>query len=158
MVLEEAAARGKVPSAGNCFWLVDPLDGTKEFVSRNGEFTVNIALVENGEPTLAIVLAPEAPCGTQSLRIARNRTVTASRASLDNLVKLRSINDEADYSCSRPNRPAAKRSRLCRWCCRACGPSLPFQNGECDSESATAYFTVEQTVRSDGRKWCMDMS
>ena len=40
------------------FWLVDPLDGTKEFIKRNGEFTVNIALIENGEPTLGVVHAP----------------------------------------------------------------------------------------------------
>lgn len=40
------------------FWLVDPLDGTKEFVSRNGEFTVNIALIEDGEPVLGVVYAP----------------------------------------------------------------------------------------------------
>jgi 3'(2'), 5'-bisphosphate nucleotidase len=40
------------------FWLVDPLDGTKEFIKRNGEFTVNIALVENGEPVLGVVYAP----------------------------------------------------------------------------------------------------
>jgi 3'(2'), 5'-bisphosphate nucleotidase len=39
-------------------WLVDPLDGTKEFVNRNGEFTVNIALVEGGEPTLGILHVP----------------------------------------------------------------------------------------------------
>ena len=41
-----------------CFWLVDPLDGTKEFVKRNGEFTVNIALIENGVPILGVVYAP----------------------------------------------------------------------------------------------------
>ena len=40
------------------YWLVDPLDGTKEFVKRNGEFTVNIALIENGKPTLGVVHAP----------------------------------------------------------------------------------------------------
>lgn len=40
------------------FWLVDPLDGTKEFLSHNGEFTVNIALVEDGEPVLGVVYAP----------------------------------------------------------------------------------------------------
>ena len=40
------------------FWLVDPLDGTKEFIKRNGEFTVNIALVENGEPVFGVVYAP----------------------------------------------------------------------------------------------------
>ena len=40
------------------YWLVDPLDGTKEFIKRNGEFTVNIALVEKGEPVLGVVYAP----------------------------------------------------------------------------------------------------
>ena len=41
-----------------CLWVVDPLDGTKEFVNRNGEFTVNIALVEKGKPVLGVVYAP----------------------------------------------------------------------------------------------------
>lgn len=40
------------------YWLVDPLDGTKEFIKRNGEFTVNIALIEKGEPVLGVVYAP----------------------------------------------------------------------------------------------------
>ena len=40
------------------YWLVDPLDGTKEFVKKNGEFTVNVALIENGQPVLGIVHAP----------------------------------------------------------------------------------------------------
>ena len=40
------------------FWLVDPLDGTREFIKRNGEFTVNIALIENGAPILGVVYAP----------------------------------------------------------------------------------------------------
>lgn len=40
------------------YWLVDPLDGTKEFLQRNGEFTVNIALIEQGVPTLGVVYAP----------------------------------------------------------------------------------------------------
>ncbi len=40
------------------YWLVDPLDGTREFVKKNGEFTVNIALIENGEPILGVVYAP----------------------------------------------------------------------------------------------------
>ena len=39
-------------------WMVDPLDGTKEFINRNGEFTVNIALIENGKPTLGVVYLP----------------------------------------------------------------------------------------------------
>lgn len=40
------------------FWLVDPLDGTKEFIKKNGEFTVNIALIRDGEPILGVVFAP----------------------------------------------------------------------------------------------------
>lgn len=40
------------------FWIIDPLDGTKEFVKRNGEFTVNIALIENGQPVIGVVYAP----------------------------------------------------------------------------------------------------
>ena len=58
VVAEEAVAAGRIPEVGAVFWLVDPLDGTKEFISRNGEFTVNVALIENGRPTLGVVLAP----------------------------------------------------------------------------------------------------
>lgn len=58
VVSEEAAAAGLVPEMGQCFWLVDPLDGTKEFINRNGEFTVNIALIDNGIPVLGVVFAP----------------------------------------------------------------------------------------------------
>ena len=61
VVAEESVAAGRVPDIGRRggrFWLVDPLDGTKEFISRNGEFTVNIALIEGGEPVLGVVLAP----------------------------------------------------------------------------------------------------
>ena len=42
------------------YWLVDPLDGTKEFVNRTGEFTVNVALIEHGAPVLGVVAAPAA--------------------------------------------------------------------------------------------------
>jgi 3'(2'), 5'-bisphosphate nucleotidase len=58
IVAEETVARQGAPAAAERFWLVDPLDGTKEFLSRNGEFTVNIALVQGGVPTLGVVLAP----------------------------------------------------------------------------------------------------
>lgn len=58
VVAEEAVAAGRLPAIGRRFWLVDPLDGTKEFISRNGEFTVNIALIEDGKPVLGVVFAP----------------------------------------------------------------------------------------------------
>ena len=59
VVAEESAAAGIVPEvAGRPFFLVDPLDGTREFISRNDEFTVNIALVEDGAPTAGVIHVP----------------------------------------------------------------------------------------------------
>jgi 3'(2'), 5'-bisphosphate nucleotidase len=58
VVAEESVAAGRVPVVADRFFLVDPLDGTKEFISRRDEFTVNIALIENGEPVLGVVFAP----------------------------------------------------------------------------------------------------
>jgi 3'(2'), 5'-bisphosphate nucleotidase len=58
VVAEEAANAGHIPTVTSMFFLVDPLDGTKEFVSRNGEFTVNISLIENGSPKFGVVYAP----------------------------------------------------------------------------------------------------
>jgi 3'(2'), 5'-bisphosphate nucleotidase len=58
VISEEAAAQGVIPEVAEHFYLVDPLDGTKEFLSRNGEFTVNIALIDKGAPLAGVVLAP----------------------------------------------------------------------------------------------------
>lgn len=59
VVAEEAMATGTGPDIrSGRFWLVDPLDGTKEFIARNGEFTVNIALIEAGRPVLGVIYAP----------------------------------------------------------------------------------------------------
>ncbi len=59
VIAEEAAAKGDFADiSGGLFWLVDPLDGTKEFINRNGEFTVNIALIEDGRPIAGVVHAP----------------------------------------------------------------------------------------------------
>jgi 3'(2'), 5'-bisphosphate nucleotidase len=58
ILAEEAASEGRIPELGNRFFLVDPLDGTREFVSRNGEFTVNIALIDHGRPVSGVVYAP----------------------------------------------------------------------------------------------------
>lgn len=55
---ESPAAATAARSSWNRYWLVDPLDGTKEFIKRNGEFTVNIALIDNHVPVLGVVLAP----------------------------------------------------------------------------------------------------
>jgi 3'(2'), 5'-bisphosphate nucleotidase len=69
------------------FWLVDPLDGTKEFIKRNGEFTVNIALVRDGMPVLGVVYAPALHrfyFGAENLGSYRlNETTLAEAAGLD---------------------------------------------------------------------------
>lgn len=58
-VAEEEASAGLLPSAlGEAFFLIDPLDGTREFVKRNQDFTVNIALIRHGNPVVGVVYAP----------------------------------------------------------------------------------------------------
>lgn len=58
VLAEESISRGDAPPVGGEFFLVDPLDGTREFAARNGEFTVNIALIRNGVPVCGAVSAP----------------------------------------------------------------------------------------------------
>ncbi len=61
MIGEESVAAGTIPDiAGGTFWLVDPLDGTKEFITGSGDFTVNIALLVNFIPVMGIIYAPVA--------------------------------------------------------------------------------------------------
>lgn len=59
IVGEEAKSEGKCPDiSGGTFWLVDPLDGTKEFIKKGSDFTVNIGLIKDGLPVMGLVLAP----------------------------------------------------------------------------------------------------
>ncbi len=58
ILAEESAAAGIIPNLGNRFFCVDPLDGTKEFIKKNGEFTINIALIENARPILGLISVP----------------------------------------------------------------------------------------------------
>lgn len=58
VIAEEAASEGHLPAIGDRFFLVDPLDGTKEFINKSKEFTVNIALIEKGQPVFGLVYAP----------------------------------------------------------------------------------------------------
>jgi len=58
IIAEEEVAAGRVPAIGNEFFLVDPLDGTKEFIQKRGDFTVNIALIRERSPVLGVVYAP----------------------------------------------------------------------------------------------------
>jgi 3'(2'), 5'-bisphosphate nucleotidase len=59
VIAEEEVAAGRIPVIDGVFFLVDPLDGTKEFLRGNGEFTVNIALIDNGRPVFGLIYAPE---------------------------------------------------------------------------------------------------
>src|SRR5579862_7500638 len=58
VIAEEEVASGKISEIGRRFFLVDPLDGTKEFLNRNGEFTVNIGEIADGRPIRGVVFAP----------------------------------------------------------------------------------------------------
>ncbi len=79
VVAEEQVAAGHVPQVGAQFFLVDPLDGTREFVNRRGDFTVNIALIRDSAPALGVVYAP----ATGALYAADVATGQALRAALD---------------------------------------------------------------------------
>ena len=58
VIAEESVAAGRIPDHDVRFALVDPLDGTKEFINKNGQFTVNIAIIEHGKPVMGVVYAP----------------------------------------------------------------------------------------------------
>jgi 3'(2'), 5'-bisphosphate nucleotidase len=58
VIAEEEVASGRIRVIGRHFYLVDPLDGTKEFLNRNGEFTVNIGEIVDGRPVRGVVFAP----------------------------------------------------------------------------------------------------
>jgi 3'(2'), 5'-bisphosphate nucleotidase len=79
VVAEEQVAAGHVPAVADEFFLVDPLDGTKEFVQKRGDFTVNIALIRRAAPALGVVYAP----ATGQLFVANVATANALRAQVD---------------------------------------------------------------------------
>jgi 3'(2'), 5'-bisphosphate nucleotidase len=60
VVSEEDTDSLRVPHTNACYWLIDPLDGTKEFINKNGEFTVNLALIEQHKPSFGLVGVPVA--------------------------------------------------------------------------------------------------
>lgn len=58
VIAEESVSDGHIPEHGVRFALVDPVDGTREFINKRGEFTVNIAIIEHGKPVMGVVFAP----------------------------------------------------------------------------------------------------
>jgi 3'(2'), 5'-bisphosphate nucleotidase len=100
---EELVDRGGLPPASERFWVVDPLDGTKEFIARNGEFAVLIALVEHGRPVLGIVHGPAvgltyAACGpgtaTRQVKGGPAEPIRARAPAQDGLVIVHSRSHE----------------------------------------------------------------
>lgn len=88
-------------------WIVDPLDGTREFLHRNGEFTTNIALVENGQPVLGVIYAPVMDLmywgfGNEAFRIEnghqRTLSIKHSYQSLDDLMQAENLKVVASRS------------------------------------------------------------
>jgi len=58
VIAEEQVAAGKIPAHGNIYFLVDALDGTKEFIRGGDDYTVNVGLIEDGQPRLGVVYSP----------------------------------------------------------------------------------------------------
>lgn len=100
LVGEEAKSEGHCPDiSGGLFWLVDPLDGTKEFVKKGSDFTVNIGLIKDGVPIAGFVLAPAMnrlywgvkgagawAADVEGEKTFNQRAIAARRADPDNLV------------------------------------------------------------------------
>lgn len=100
-------------SAWTMLWIVDPLDGTKEFIKRNGEFTVNIALVENGSPELGVIYVPV----TGDLYFAANgigsfKIACAPDASVENLHALIAEANKLPLENNRPFTIVGSRSHM----------------------------------------------
>jgi 3'(2'), 5'-bisphosphate nucleotidase len=135
VIAEEATAKGLAPEVeGRRFWLVDPLDGTREFLSGNGEFTVNIALIEDGLPILGVVVAP-----ALGLSYAGHGpgTATLADAEGERPIRVRAVPDEGETVIgSRSHGDPAAMERFRRVAaCRAAGSSLKLcliAQGEAD--------------------------
>jgi 3'(2'), 5'-bisphosphate nucleotidase len=118
-----------LPPAASRFWAVDPLDGTREFIARNGEFAVNIGLVEEGRPVLGIVHGPAARVtyaaigpgsATRQLGGGRPEPISARLPPADGLVVVHSRSHENSRRLAEflEGRPVKAR--------RQCGSALKF--------------------------------
>ena len=82
---EEGADSFRIDEEPDCYWAVDPLDGTKEFMKRNDEFTVNVALINLGSPILGVVFAPALDSmylgyRDQDSRLLKNKSIAKKRS------------------------------------------------------------------------------
>ncbi|MBS1729237.1 MAG: 3'(2'),5'-bisphosphate nucleotidase CysQ [Bacteroidetes bacterium] len=88
------------------FWLIDPLDGTKEFIKKNGEFTVNIAMIQKGVPVLGVVYVPVTGMlyygtekeGSFQVKLPQNATASEIDSQLNHSEKLPAANNTVPYT------------------------------------------------------------
>ena len=157
---EETGLSGaRIDFARGRFWAVDPLDGTKEFISKSDEFTVNIALIENGRPILGVVHAPAldmtysaAGPGTARMRRAKqeSRAITARRPPADGLTALasRSHDSSADLA-DVLGRYRIKEQKLVgsslKFCCIAAGDADIYARigPTCEWDTAAGHAVLE---------------
>jgi 3'(2'),5'-bisphosphate nucleotidase len=141
VIAEEAFSEGHVPDIGDMFYLVDPLDGTREFINRNGEFTVNIALIDKGLPIAGVVYAPaiERMFKGNTTGGATHATVTHSKQGEAEAIKVRDARGEPLIAiASRSHRDAKTEEYLSHYNISdivAAGSSLKFclvATGEAD--------------------------
>ena len=129
IVSEELVEAEGLPPWAACFWAVDPLDGTREFIAKNGEFAVNIALVEDGIPILGVVHGPAigvtyAACGpgtaTRRCHGCQPEPIRARTPSPDGLVVIHSRSHENSRCLAEflQNYPVRE--------CKKCGSALKF--------------------------------
>lgn len=91
IVAEESVSAGHIPDiSGGTFWLVDPLDGTKEFVKRTGDFTVNIALMQGFQPVLGVIYTPV----SDELYIGYETTAVKIIDGVESPISVRPVPDE----------------------------------------------------------------
>jgi len=97
---EESLIEWKERKTWNSYWLIDPLDGTKEFIKKNGEFTVNIALIKNNSPIFGIIYAPAKSLLYYALKNnGAYKLITESNIeTTKDFIKINSVKDESNLT------------------------------------------------------------
>ncbi|MDA0340589.1 MAG: 3'(2'),5'-bisphosphate nucleotidase CysQ [Proteobacteria bacterium] len=135
VVSEESVDAGDIPDvSGGTFWLVDPLDGTKEYINRNGDFTVNIGLIVDNAPALGVLLTPvnglawAGVVGGEAFEEAadgRRRAIAVRAADPSALTVVASRSHRSqeleDYIAARPVKQSISRGSALKFCLVAAG-------------------------------------
>jgi len=129
IISEESSPLKTQFSSSEPFWLVDPLDGTKEFISKNGEFTVNIALIKDKSPYLGVVFAPALQ--TLYAGVVGQGALMIDSAGIRKTIRCRNIPERADILISRSHTNAELNHSIYQqlskhFALKPCGSSLKF--------------------------------